>query len=140
MYCICCKKDKVIPYSLEDEMGSSETSMTEEEMLWLKGQKTDKSDSNVRVGVSIGVKADLSIDYINTNNGIIQTIDAGYGSRHDTDKFVIAICDDCIDIELNNGNLLFWGNYFSPNNKKVLERIEKSKKLYRRNKNLDKLI
>ena len=28
--------------------------------------------------------------------GIVETINAGYGSCYDTDSFLMAICDDCI--------------------------------------------
>jgi hypothetical protein len=31
------------------------------------------------------------------DGGIVEWIQAGYGSRHDTAKFLICICDDCIE-------------------------------------------
>lgn len=30
------------------------------------------------------------------SGGIVETINAGYGSFHDMDSFIVAICDDCI--------------------------------------------
>jgi hypothetical protein len=72
------------------------------------------------------------------SDGIIQIIDAGYGSKCDGDQFIIAICDDCIKENLEDGTLLYFGNYMSSYFTKV--NIEKSKKTYRRRKNLDKLV
>lgn len=31
------------------------------------------------------------------NNGVVEKITFGYGSRHDMDSFYIAVCDDCIE-------------------------------------------
>jgi len=41
------------------------------------------------------------------DSGLVGRIGAGYGSEHDTDTFLIAICDDCITsklMELENEN------------------------------------
>ena len=72
--------------------------------------------------------------------GIIHVIDAGYGSKHDGDQFIIAICDDCINDNLSDQTILYYGNYMYPDNQFTKTEIEKSKKLYRRRKNLDELI
>ena len=40
------------------------------------------------------------------DDGIADSIVAGYGSKHDTEKFVLAICDDCIDALLDEGKLI----------------------------------
>jgi hypothetical protein len=74
------------------------------------------------------------------DNGIIHIIDAGYGSTHDGDQFVIAICDDCIKENLQDATLLYYGNYMYGNEGFVYEEIEKSKQKYRRRKNLDDII
>jgi hypothetical protein len=74
------------------------------------------------------------------DNGIIHIIDAGYGSRHDGDQFVIAICDDCIKENLQDATLLYYGNYMYDKEGFVNEEIEKSKQKYRRRNSLDKLI
>lgn len=42
------------------------------------------------------------------NDGIVGRVDGGYGSRHDTCKFIISVCDDCIDKHYNE---CFIGNY-----------------------------
>ncbi len=74
------------------------------------------------------------------SGGIIHVIDAGYGSKHDGDQFIIAICDDCINDNLSDQTILYYGNYMYPDNQFTKTEIEKSKKLYRRRKNLDELI
>jgi hypothetical protein len=73
------------------------------------------------------------------DNGIIHIIDAGYGSTHDGDQFVIAICDDCIKKNLADATLLYWGNYMYGGDY-ANDEIEKSKKKYRRRRNLDDII
>lgn len=122
MYCICCKKDKVFP-----NLGEGES---EEEILWLKKEKKHPS----------GEKYFNTINNEMVNDGIIHIIEAGYGSKHDGDKIIIAICDDCIKENLDDGGLLFYDNYlFSYDENFIKDGIEKSKKIYRRRKNLDKL-
>ena len=74
------------------------------------------------------------------DNGIIHIIDAGYGSVHDGDQFVIAICDDCIKENLQDATLLYYGNYMYGKEGFVYEEIEKSKQKYRRRKNLDDIV
>ena len=84
--------------------------------------------------------SDASKQYIDNemiDGGIIQIVTAGYGSNHDGDKFIIAICDDCIQSNLDDGTLLLFksGSYVTPE-----EDLEKSKKIYKRRKRLDDLI
>jgi hypothetical protein len=76
------------------------------------------------------------------DNGIIHIIDAGYGSIHDGDQFVIAICDDCIKENLEDATLLYYGNYMSVSDVTgtSTDEKEKSKQKYRRRKNLDNII
>ena len=95
--------------------------LSEEELLW--------TEVDVDRG---GYKYTSTIDNEMIDGGIIQIVTAGYGSNHDGDKFIIAICDDCIKENLENSNLLYYGN--------GEDDIEKSKKLYNRKKNLDILI
>lgn len=71
------------------------------------------------------------------DNGIIHIIDAGYGSTHDGDQIILAICDDCIRQNLEDATLLYYGNYMLSD---VVEEVENSTKKYRRRKNLDDLI
>lgn len=126
MYCICCNKDKVIPFdgSYKLRKDPNHPKLTEEDILW-KNEKT-------KDGKFETVNSEMVSD------GIIQIIDAGYGSKRDGDQFIIAICDDCINKNLEDGTLLYFGNYMD--SYFVEESIEKSKRTYRRRKNLDELI
>lgn len=123
MYCICCKRNNVIPIDIT----ISEKADTEEDFLWFSEPRKDM----------VGIK---TIDNMNTESGIIQRISAGYGSSHDTSTFLIAICDECISEQLADATLLYWGNYMSPGSSWDKEDKEKSKQMYRRRKNLDSLI
>jgi hypothetical protein len=126
MYCICCKKDRVIPFdgSYKLRKDPHHLEITEEDILWKNEETKDGRFKTVNSEM--------------VSDGIIQIIDAGYGSKSDGDQFIIAICDDCIKENLEDGTLLYFGNYMSSYFTKV--NIEKSKKTYRRRKNLDKLV
>lgn len=124
MYCICCKKNNVIPIDTKYQRG--EVELPEEDIIWKNTKRKDGSLVNVN---------NEMID-----NGIIHIIDAGYGSGHDGDQFIIAICDDCIKENLQDSTLLYYGNYMYNREGFVLEEMEKSKQKYRRRKNLDKLV
>jgi hypothetical protein len=134
MYCICCKKNNVVPenrsYTKESKKLAIKVGMEEdiqeEDILWKDSKRPDGSLANVN---------NEMID-----NGIIHIIDAGYGSNHDGDQFVIAICDDCIKENLEDATLLYYGNYMYGRGGYVEEEREKSKQKYRRRKNLDKLV
>lgn len=122
MYCICCKKDNVKPMSFSDPLNN----LTEEEKLWGEWETSfnfkDKSKKS-------------TIDDEMIDGGIIQIITAGFGSNHDSDKFIIAICDDCIQSNYDDGTLLMFksGSYLDNGE------VEKSKKIYKRRKRLDDL-
>jgi hypothetical protein len=137
MYCICCKKNNVIPFKkgkyrtdkfsyTKESMRGLEEKVEEEDILWKKSKRPDGSLSNVN---------NEMID-----NGIIHIIDAGYGSVHDGDQFVIAICDDCIKENLEDATLLYYGNYMYTKEEFIEKEKEKSKQKYRRRKNLDGLV
>ena len=128
MYCICCKKNNVIPNTppVSSKISTEDSPpQHEEDILWKDSKRPDGSLVNVN---------NEMID-----NGIIHIIDAGYGSTHDGDQFVIAICDDCIKKNLADATLLYWGNYMYGGDY-ANDEIEKSKKKYRRRKNLDDII
>ena len=129
MYCICCKKNNVIPHpsTVKSNISTEDSPpQLEEDILWKNSKRKDGSLVNVN---------NEMID-----NGIIHIIDAGYGSTHDGDQFVIAICDDCIKENLQDATLLYWGNYMYGKEGFVYEEIEKSKQKYRRRKNLDDIV
>ena len=123
MYCICCKRFKVEPISFGPKDPLSK--LSEEEILWSEVD-VDRGD----------YKYTSTIDNEMIDGGIIQIITAGYGSNNDGDKFIIAICDDCIQSNLDDGTLLLFksGSYVTPE-----EDLEKSKKIYKRRKRLDDL-
>ena len=128
MYCICCKKNNVIPYlsPVKSNISTEDSPpQLEEDIIWKNSKRPDGSLVNVN---------NEMID-----NGIIHIIDAGYGSTHDGDQFVIAICDDCIKKNLADATLLYWGNYMYGGDY-ANDEIEKSKKKYRRRRNLDDII
>ena len=122
MYCICCKRFKVEPMSFGSDPLSK---LSEEELLWTEVDE-DRG----------GRRYTSTIDNEMIDGGIIQIITAGFGSNHDSDKFIIAICDDCIQSNLDDGTLLLFksGSYVTPE-----EDLEKSKKIYKRRKRLDDL-
>jgi hypothetical protein len=114
MFCICCQKDNVLSSNL-----TNNPNLKEEDILW-----SDKPADSINQGM--------------VNGGIIQVIEAGFGSTHDGDQLVIAICDDCISNNVNDGTVLYLGSYIFGN--MFSDDIEKSKKIFRRRKNLDKLV
>jgi hypothetical protein len=127
MYCICCKKNNVIPNTppVSSKISTEDSPpQHEEDILWKDSKRPDGSLVNVN---------NEMID-----NGIIHIIDAGYGSTHDGDQFIIAICDYCIKENLGDATLLYYGNYMYGGDY-ANDEIEKSKKAYRRRKNLDNL-
>jgi hypothetical protein len=125
MYCICCKKNNVNPEDGWSKKGDKEK-REEEDILWKDSKRPDGSLANVNNEM--------------ISNGIIHIIDAGYGSIHDGDQIVIAICDDCIKENLEDATLLYYGNYMYPEEEFIIKDREKSKQKYRRRKNLDKLV
>ena len=72
------------------------------------------------------------------NNGAIEIVNTGYGSSHDGDRILLAICDDCIKENLSDGTLLYFSNYITKIG--VDDNVEKSKKLYQRSTRLDGLL
>jgi hypothetical protein len=112
MYCISCKKDNVYPVC-------SNGKLSEEDLLW---KNVDGNINNEMV-----------------HDGIIHIIDAGYGSNHDGDRIIIAICDSCIKVNVEEGTLLYYDNYMPSDEKFIEQEREKSKKIFRRRKNLDDL-
>lgn len=129
MYCICCKKNNVIPNTspVSSKISTEDSPpQNEEDIIWKKVKRKD--------GSLVSVNNEM------IDNGIIHIIDAGYGSRHDGDQFLIAICDDCIKENLQDATILYWGNYMYGDDGFVEKEVEKSKQKYRRRKNLDDII
>ena len=100
---------------------------SEEDFLW-KNEKDEKSDQTYF----------KTIESEMVNNGTIEILNAGYGSRHDGDRILLAICDDCIKENLADGTLLYFSNYMTKIG--VSEQVEKSKMIYKRRSRLDGLV
>lgn len=45
------------------------------------------------------------------HDGIVDKVSGGYGSKHDTEMYIIAICDPCLDRLKAEKKLLYAGNY-----------------------------
>jgi len=71
--------------------------------------------------------------------GVVGKLEANYGSSHDGDIFMIALCDNCISEKLKSNTLLYKGNYMLGDDI-VKDNIDKSIKGYTRRINIDKLI
>jgi hypothetical protein len=123
MYCICCKKDKIKPNNQFDQ------SISEEDMIWKK--------ENITIN---GITKQSNINNSMVNDGIIHIIEAGYGSKYDGDRIILAICDDCIKENLEDGTLLYFDNYMYSDESFIKQEVDNSKKIYLRRKNLDKII
>jgi len=113
-----------------------DTTIKEEDILW-KNQKVDGQDA-VDEGLPSIRSYYRTIENEMVENGTIDIINAGYGSTHDGDRILLAICDDCIKENLADGTLLYFSNYMTKMG--VDAAVEKSKKLYQRRTRLDGLV
>jgi hypothetical protein len=103
----------------------------------MDGQLGQKSEEDLLWREELRNGRTLTVDNEMVNGGIVQLIHAGFGSAHDTDSFIIAICDNCIAENLEDATLLLFrsGHYINPE-----KHVNDSKKKYRRRKNLDGLV
>ena len=127
MYCICCKRNNVKPMEIAFPKNQTDKNKSEEDFLW-KNEKDEKSEQTYY----------RTIENEMVNNGTIEIVNAGYGSTHDGDRILLAICDDCIKENLADGTLLYFSNYMTKIG--VEGEVEKSKKLYQRRTRLDGLV
>lgn len=98
MMCICCDKKISLLYPEDIPLGKSEEDLVFE----LKKVQVDGTyDEEVLQNASSYMWRD----------GIIDKISAGYGSGHDGDEFLIAICDDCVRSKTLTGNIAYISNY-----------------------------
>jgi hypothetical protein len=128
MYCICCKRNNVLPMEIAyPNSYGRDLNNIEEDLLW-KNEKDETSKQNYY----------RTIENEMVDNGGIEIVNLGYGSRHDGDRILLAICDACITENLADGTLLYFSNYMT--NIGVEGNVEKSKKLYQRRTRLDGLV
>ena len=129
MYCICCKRNNVLPMEIAFPKNQTDKNKIEEDFLW-KNEKVENTANNHPYY--------RTIENEMVNDGVIEIINAGYGSKHDGDRILLAICDDCIKENLADGTLLYFSNYMTKIG--VEGEVEKSKKLYQRRTRLDGLV
>jgi hypothetical protein len=123
MKCICCERNIIKPGDNPWSNGS-----TEEDYIWNIRQYGSDEDKRYE-------KAENRM----WNDGIVANISAGYGSTLDGNMYVIAICDECIKKKEKEGIIAYTGDYMISDVDYNNEMIEASKKLWRRDQNLDKL-
>lgn len=123
MYCICCRENSVDILNLPNVLDSNRIN-------------TSNDVDNI---YDMGFTGKINEQMV--GDGIMASVDAGYGSIHDGDKFILAICDSCITKGIEDGTLLYVGNYMYGNDMyHIRKNIDKSKTMYRRRSNLDNLI
>ena len=132
MYCICCKANKVKPMEIAFPKNQADKDKSEEDFLWKNEKVVENEDKSYRSHRYRTIENEM------VNDGVIEIINAGYGSKHDGDRILLAICDDCINENLADGTLLYFSNYMTKIG--VEGNVEKSKKLYQRRTRLDGLV
>ena len=124
MMCICC--DKRISLHREEEK-AEESVVFEKEKIQIVSQFDGETIRNAG-------------SYM-WNDGVVGIISANFGSTHDGDEFVIAICDECIDKKLMTGNLAFIDNYMGGIKHEWIKEIyEKRRIAWRRYNKIDDLL
>ena len=62
--------------------------------------------------ISKAIKIDEDVSRSMWNNGSVDKIITGYGSRFDGDVYFFGICDDCIEKKKDEGIIKFYKRYF----------------------------
>ena len=111
-------------------MSIKDSNIKEEDILW--GEEHNQID-----GSSFN-----TIDIEMIEGGIIEIAYAGYGSAHDGERIIFAICDACIEENLADATLLYRDSYSMPTpiGDNAEGKAEKSRVLYRRRSRLDSII
>lgn len=118
-----------MPMEIAFPKNQTDKDKIEEDFLW-KNERVEKSANNQPYY--------RTIENEMVNNGAIEIVNTGYGSKHDGDRILLAICDDCIKENLADGTLLYFSNYMTKIG--VEGNVEKSKKIYQRRVRLDGLV
>lgn len=74
------------------------------------------------------------------NNGIIDSLSAGYGSIFDGNVYYIGICDECVNINTHNGRLRFSSNYLGFGDVFTKEELSKFEEKRNRENNINSLL
>jgi hypothetical protein len=126
MMCICC--DQKIPLL---EVLSSDKNKTEEDIVFNKVKRQIHGKHDEEITLDAGSEI--------WNGGLVHLVSAGYGSTHDGDEFIIAICDDCLTKKKMTGHIAYINNYMGYS---VIgdEDYEKSRIAWRRYNRIDNLL
>ena len=127
MMCICC--DKKI--SLLDPEMDLEGGKLEEDIVFNK----KKIQTNVAHDEEFTTDAGSCM----WGDGLVHKVSAGYGSTHDGDQFIIAICDDCITKKKMTGTIAYVDNYMGYSLQDN-EDYEKSRIAWRRYNRIDDIL
>jgi hypothetical protein len=131
MMCICCDKKISLLYP---EIDLSDGKL-EEDVVFNNKEKIQISDPDLHVHEEILIDAGTKM----WNDGLVHKVSAGYGSSHDGDEFIIAICDDCIKKKKLTGNIAYVNNYMLYPLKGD-EDYEKSRIAWRRYNRIDDIL
>ena len=128
MMCICCDKkiSLLYPETLDDK--SEEDIVFNKEKRQLYGKK-GRFDEEIELNAGSQM----------WNDGVVNLISAGYGSRFDGDEFMIAICDDCIQKKMFTGNIAYINNYMGYDVKHD-ERYQNSRIAWRRYNKIEDIL
>jgi hypothetical protein len=94
MMCICCDKKISLLSSVHLEDKSEEDIVFNKQKRQLYGKK-GRFDEEIELDAGSQMWKD----------GVVDSITAGFGSNHDMDEFIIAICDDCLEKKLMTGSI-----------------------------------
>ena len=120
MKCICCNSN--VSYT---EGIKGKNSISDEEAVFSREERPNMSD--------IGAENRM------WSGGIVSKISAGYGSVLDGDQFIVAICDECIKEKMEDGTIAYISNYMM-SHESIKEDLDKYRKIWRRNNNLNELL
>ena len=128
MMCICCDKRITLLKVVEEPLEDEEKVVFGKIIRQISGKKFDETYTS-----------DASSNM--WNGGIVGHISGNYGSRFDSDEFIIAICDDCIEKKKMTGNVAFIDNYMSGiSDPWVKDDYDKSRVAWRRYNRIDDLL
>lgn len=100
MMCICCDKKISLLYPEHLDGKSEEDIVFNKQKRQLYGKK-GRFDEEIELDAGSQM----------WNGGVVHSITAGYGSNHDMDEFIIAICDECLEKKLMTGNVALISNH-----------------------------
>ena len=127
--CICCDKKISLLYP-EIDLADGKL---EEDLVFNTKDKIQISDPDLHVHEEISIDAGSHM----WDGGIVNKVSAGYGSSHDGDDFIIAICDECILKKKATGNIAYIDNYMGYLIKQVDEDYINSRTAWRRYNNIN---